>query len=425
MSYPNLPNNRLIVEGVDLSERFKMVLLDGYTLTPPTPKTYVVDIPGGNGKLDLTESLLGDTAYNNRSMTFTFAVIDIENFERVKTEISNFLHGRAFDFQMTMDPDYIYHGRFTINSCTHNAYNIGIIGQIVIGIDAEPFKHKPTQVRRACAIGGNTFFFESGRERVCPVIETDSWLRIIYNGKKIDIAQGTWTVNDLSFKEGSNEVYMNSFPIHNLTWGELKRGKLDLTDDQVELGGYHISAKPGETGLLVESSMWTAYKLPVKPNSKYQVTVNTGTDISESNGPKILCAIYNSIVNPTTEMNFYLVANTEILTTAEAHETHTYTITTPSDGAYMVIASDGVVHSTYELLDDSEGTTWKQFGAKPLYKWYKSKVDSSIISNGWESIAGKTWSAFTNSKWSNVTSNLDTAAANVKDIYLKYEWGDL
>lgn len=295
MGYPNLPNNRLIVEGVDLSERFKMVLLDGYTLTPPTPKTYVVDIPGGNGKIDLTESLLGDTAYNNRTMTFTFAVIDIENFEKVKTEISNFLHGRAFDFRMTMDPDYIYHGRFTINSCTHNAYNVGIIGQIVIGIDAEPFKHRATQVRRACAIGGNVFFFESGRERVCPIVETDGWLRIIFDGKQIDLAQGTWTVNDLLFKQGTNKVYMNSFPVHNLTWGNLR----------------------------------------------------------------------------TNSVN------------------------------------------------------WKQFGERALYKWYKSSGDSSVLSNGWESIAGKSWSEFTNSKWASVTSDLDVAAANVKDIFFKYEWGDL
>ena len=59
MSYPDLPNNRLIVNGVDLSIRFQMVLLDGYTLEPPEPKTYTVDIPGGNGVIDLTRLLPG------------------------------------------------------------------------------------------------------------------------------------------------------------------------------------------------------------------------------------------------------------------------------------------------------------------------------------------------------------------------------
>ena len=130
MGYPNYPKNRLIVGGVDLSERFKMVLLDGYTLTPPSPKTYIVDIPGGNGKLDLTESLFGDVTYDNRKLEFTFAIIGTENFEAVKTEITNFLHGKMLYFQMTMDPGYTYHGRFTISSYEHGMYDIGKVGCI-------------------------------------------------------------------------------------------------------------------------------------------------------------------------------------------------------------------------------------------------------------------------------------------------------
>ena len=49
MSYPDLPENRLIVNGVDLAVRYNMVLLDGYTLSPPEPKTTTVEIPGRDG----------------------------------------------------------------------------------------------------------------------------------------------------------------------------------------------------------------------------------------------------------------------------------------------------------------------------------------------------------------------------------------
>ena len=72
-TYPDLPDNRLIVNGVDLSVTYQMVLLDGYTLEPPKPKTYTVDIPGGNGVIDLTEALTGDVSYSNRTQKFTFA----------------------------------------------------------------------------------------------------------------------------------------------------------------------------------------------------------------------------------------------------------------------------------------------------------------------------------------------------------------
>ena len=72
MGYPNLPYNRLIVDGVDVSMKYRMVMADGYTLEPPEPKTYTIDIPGGDGVIDLTESLSGDVVYNNRHQEFTF-----------------------------------------------------------------------------------------------------------------------------------------------------------------------------------------------------------------------------------------------------------------------------------------------------------------------------------------------------------------
>ncbi len=38
--------------------------------------------------------------------------------------------------------------------------------------------------------------------------------------------QGTWTLNDVIFKEGVNEVYFNSYDVKNLTWGQLKESKV-------------------------------------------------------------------------------------------------------------------------------------------------------------------------------------------------------
>ena len=143
MSYPDYPNNRLIVDGVDLSVRFQMILLDGYTLSPPEPKTYTVDIPGGDGGIDLTSAMTGDVAYSNRSQSFTFMVVDPDSFERVKTDVSNFLHGKSFDYQMTMDPGYTYHGRFSVTEYSHAVYAYpGLVGVFTISVDAEPYQLK-------------------------------------------------------------------------------------------------------------------------------------------------------------------------------------------------------------------------------------------------------------------------------------------
>lgn len=231
MSYPDLPNNRLIVNGVDLSIRFRMVLLDGYTLEPPEPKTYTVDIPGGNGVIDLTEALTGDVAYKNRKQEFTFAVIDVKNFEKVKTEVSNFLHGRAFDYTMTMDPGYTYHGRFSVDSYSHEAYANGLLGQFKVTVDANPYKLKEHCTYKLNATGGKLYRFESGRRPVHPTVECTEPCFITFgtNGEQL-IPAGTYRLNDILFKQGLNEVYLNTHKLYYVHWDEIgESGNYQMT----------------------------------------------------------------------------------------------------------------------------------------------------------------------------------------------------
>lgn len=220
-TYPDLPDNRLIVNGVDLSVTYQMVLLDGYTLEPPEPKTYTVDIPGGNGIIDLTSALTGDVVYNNRHQEFEFALINIKDFENVKTELSNFLHGKAFNYTMTMDPGYTYHGRFTVSSYSHSAYANGILGNIKISVDADPYKLKEKCTYRLNATGGRTFRLESGRLPVHPTIECEQPTSIVWNGVEQIIPAGTYRLNDVLFQDGWNEIYINSFKIWYVKWDEL------------------------------------------------------------------------------------------------------------------------------------------------------------------------------------------------------------
>ena len=141
MSYPK---NRLIVvdngNDIDLTTKFGLILLDGYTINPPPLKTYYVDVPGSDGKLDLTEALRGRASYDNRTMEFTFCVINVENIEAKKSELNKFLHGKRYDFKISMDPNYIYHGRFTITEYSYGVYDVGKVLSLILSIDAEKKK---------------------------------------------------------------------------------------------------------------------------------------------------------------------------------------------------------------------------------------------------------------------------------------------
>lgn len=215
------PRNKIVVGGVDLFERFGMVMSDDCTLSPPAPKTYLVDVPGGSGSIDLTEAMTGDVAYGARKQSFVFGVIEPEMFERIKTEVSNFLHGRRLDYSLTMDPGYTYHGRFSIDEYYSKAH----IGYFKVDVEADPWKTKGTQTYRLDASGGRMFRFECGRRPVRPTIECSHPCRIEFGGKAQTVPAGTWRLNDVLFEQGWNEMYVNSFEVINTCWFELAEGE--------------------------------------------------------------------------------------------------------------------------------------------------------------------------------------------------------
>ena len=220
-----MPKNTIVVNGVDLAVRFQMVLLDGYTLSPPEPKVYKLDIPGADGSIDLTTALTGDVAYNNRKQEFTFLVIEPKDFESVKTQVSNFLHGKLFDYSMTMDPEYTYHGLFKVESYQHSYYSSpGLVGAIKISIDADPYKFKKRKIYSLNAAGGNSYRFESGRKPVRPLIETKATVYVNFKGVEYTVPAGKWRLNNVIFTEGENELYINSFRRSNVTWADLGVG---------------------------------------------------------------------------------------------------------------------------------------------------------------------------------------------------------
>lgn len=223
-NYPGYQDTRLIVNGVDLTTNFQMILIDGYVLSPPEPKFYRIDIPGGNGVIDLTESLAGDVLFSNRSQDFTFKVIYPNDFERIKTRLSNFLHGKAYDYTLSFDPGYTYHGRFTVSSYAHDALAKGILGDIQVHIDADPYKMKEPMVYRLNANTGRKYYFNSGRMPVRPVIETTQPTTVVFKGERTNIGVGTFRLNKVLFTEGINELYINTYELFSTRWEDLAEG---------------------------------------------------------------------------------------------------------------------------------------------------------------------------------------------------------
>lgn len=104
---------------------------------PPAQKQKTLDIPGGNGIIDLSESLTGYPVYDNRKGSFEFIVMNgYKAWYNAYSDIMDYIHGRKITAVLEDDPTHFYIGRFTVNEWKSEPNN----SVIVIEYSVEPYK---------------------------------------------------------------------------------------------------------------------------------------------------------------------------------------------------------------------------------------------------------------------------------------------
>lgn len=182
------------------------LILSGVNIPPAAVKTTYVDIPGGDGSLDLTEAL-GAVRYKNRECTFTFTVFPYEDFEEKKTQISNILNGVRCKIKLDKDSDYYWDGRCTINNYESDKN----LNKIVISASVAPYKMKVDQTVIIISSGENiTGNLKNGRKTVVPTITTASGADVVFAGNKYTLDAGTHTIANIQLKYGDNVVTVSS-----------------------------------------------------------------------------------------------------------------------------------------------------------------------------------------------------------------------
>lgn len=196
-------------------------------ISPPSPKTVYVDIPGSDGVIDLTESLTGDVKFDNRTIKCEFVVLDARNrWSDIYSEIMDYLHGQRMKVRLDEDPTYYYEGRLQVNEWKSDK----VTSTITIEGDVEPYKmemfssledwewdsfnfetgiirdYKEIRVDESL-----TFTIEGRRKSVVPsftVLSDDgSGLQVRFNGTTYDLPDGTSRVLNIVIKNGTNTLY--------------------------------------------------------------------------------------------------------------------------------------------------------------------------------------------------------------------------
>ena len=89
------------------------LILTQKTIGTPSPKTETIDIPGGDGVLDLTD-FFGEVKYNNRQLSFEFStIVPKEEFMELFSRVQNAIHGQKMQIVLDDDSEWFYFGRIT------------------------------------------------------------------------------------------------------------------------------------------------------------------------------------------------------------------------------------------------------------------------------------------------------------------------
>lgn len=205
---------------------WSLLLNERPKISPPEPKTDYVDIPGGDGSLDFTESLFGDVKYKTRILEFTFITLKArKQWTELYSDILDYLHGQRMKIIFDEDPDFYYIGRVSVNEWkSSKAYST-----IVINAEVDPYKYE--QYSSMEDWEWDSFNFETGiirdykdlrvdgslsvvidgrRKNVIPefIVSSDDkyGMQVEFEGKTYKLPDGTMRVLNISIKEGSNTL---------------------------------------------------------------------------------------------------------------------------------------------------------------------------------------------------------------------------
>lgn len=121
------------------------MVLTSKNIPLPSPKTYVVDIPGGDGKLDLTTALTdGYVKYENRPIEMKFTCMS-SNATSARSDIANKIHGRVMKLTFDDDKNFYYKGRVTIDEFNTDDAR----ATLTISADCDPYKYKQSMTEKS------------------------------------------------------------------------------------------------------------------------------------------------------------------------------------------------------------------------------------------------------------------------------------
>ena len=197
-------------------EDLRLILTKKEIGSPPV-KENKIDIPGGDGSIDLTD-FFGEPKYDNVQHKFEFATIEPQSdFLTQYSTIKNAIHGKKVRIILDDDPTFFYLGRCHVSPFTNEKG----VGTISVECDCEPYKYKLNKTVVTQAVSGSKVItLTNSRKRAVPSITTTAVMTIAFGNGTWTPNAGTFTIPELELAEGNNTVTVTGTGTITFSWTE-------------------------------------------------------------------------------------------------------------------------------------------------------------------------------------------------------------
>lgn len=194
------------------------LILSQKTMGTPSPKVETIDIPGGDGVLDLTD-FFGEVRYNNRNLSFDFStMVPHEQFMDLFSRVQNALHGQKMQIVLDDDAEWYYTGRITVSEWKAERN----IGKLTIDCDCEPFKtrHSDTVIFQAVEGTEASVILPNGIKPVVPIIDITGNINLTFGTNFWALSEGRYELPAVKLMNGENSILVEGTGTATFTYRE-------------------------------------------------------------------------------------------------------------------------------------------------------------------------------------------------------------
>ena len=193
------------------------LILSAKTIGTPSPKTETIDIPGGDGVLDLSD-FFGEVKYNNRNLSFDFStIVPQAEFMNLFSAVQNALHGQKMQIILDDDSEWYYVGRVTVSEWKADKN----IGKLTIDCDCEPYKIKLAETVVAVEVSGETTaILPNSNKTVVPTIDITGEISLTYGTNFYTLSAGRYDLPAVRLEKGENTVLLSGTGTATFTYKE-------------------------------------------------------------------------------------------------------------------------------------------------------------------------------------------------------------